>query len=84
MVQRDLAIQCNVVEVNKATKRKPASINIEFSYPSYLGAATKLADRLVEGLITEAISDKLPIRALKLTWDEYPDDYRDGFLKPEE
>lgn len=77
MIKKHLFIGECVTEVERGTKRKSPSLRIVLSFPNYLATCRKDADLLINGLIQQHLNrwEKLPIRALSLTWDEYEEDF---------
>ncbi|MFH2143071.1 MAG: hypothetical protein ABIJ97_11645 [Bacteroidota bacterium] len=73
-------MQDKIVSVNRATKKKPATITIELIHSSYLPQANRDTEGLVEGLMQQMLNSfsiEMPIRGLTLSWDEYTEDFVD-------
>jgi hypothetical protein len=81
MRSKSLFVQDKIVNVSRATKRKPASITFELTSTPYLPEADRDAEGLVEGLmwqLSNSFSIRIPIRGLTLSWDEYTEDFVNG------
>lgn len=77
MKEKQLFIGDCIGEIDTGSKKKKASLKIAFTFPAYLPNCTEDYKKLLRGLCQQICNPygKMPIRALKLVWDEYEEDF---------
>ncbi len=70
-MKKELLICFNIRGVERATKKKPARMLIEFDFPHYLKESQKMGNDLIDKLLQQSIlfSD-VKIKGLSLVWNE--------------
>jgi len=77
MVEKQLYIGDCIGEIDTGSPRRKPSLKIVFQFPVYLPECSEKYKKLLRGLAQAIISPygKMPIRALRLEWDEYEEDF---------
>ena len=65
---KELLVAVNVLEVDKGTKRKPATLKLTMTFPHYLKEANETAQDLLNKLIGQSLGGDIIIQGLTLSW----------------